>query len=243
MDPLFYELFENMPQLGPGSKESTLRALNSIKEELPNYVKLADIGCGNGDRTLLLAKELDCNIKAIDNYQDFLNNIDKQQNLKIKTICADMSSLPFYNGEMDLIWSEGAIYIMGFENGLNYWKRFLKPKGFLVISELCWTSDEKPEEAVEFWKTGYPDIKSVDENLVICKNSGYEVINHFKLPDSDWTENYYKPLQENIYDFSAKYSTNQKAQDIAEDSQLEIDIFKKYSNFYGYVFYILQKPE
>jgi len=37
-----------------------------------------------------------------------------------------MDDLPFQDEELDLIWSEGAIYNIGFERGLIEWRKFLK---------------------------------------------------------------------------------------------------------------------
>lgn len=242
MEELFYELFQDMPQLGPGSKKSTLKALTLLQDQLPPQMQIADIGCGNGDRTILLANKLNCKVKAVDNYQDFLDTINKSKNPNIETILADMDNLPFSENEFDLIWSEGAVYIMGFEKGLKYWNKFLKPGGFVAVSELCWTTQEKPQEAVDFWLREYPAMKNDEENLDICQNLGYEVIANFKLPDSDWTDNYYNHLQKNINSFRKKYSANTKALEIAEENQKEINIFNKHSNSYGYVFYLLYKP-
>jgi ubiquinone/menaquinone biosynthesis C-methylase UbiE len=42
---------------------------------------------------------------------------------RVKGIVGSMDNLPFQNGEFDLIWSEGAIANIGFEKGLNHWKR------------------------------------------------------------------------------------------------------------------------
>ncbi len=37
-----------------------------------------------------------------------------------------MDALPFAAGSPDAIWSEGAIYNMGFESGVRQWHRFLR---------------------------------------------------------------------------------------------------------------------
>lgn len=48
-----------------------------------------------------------------------------------------MFELPFSANTFDIIWSEGAIFIIGFEQGLREWKPFLKLGGYLVLSELA----------------------------------------------------------------------------------------------------------
>src|SRR5262249_11799155 len=60
---------------------------------------------------------------------------------------ASMSALDFPDASFDLIWSEGAIYVMGFAEGLRAWKRLLKPHGAIAVTELSWLGPDIPEEA------------------------------------------------------------------------------------------------
>jgi hypothetical protein len=39
----------------------------------------------------------------------------------ITTLNCSMDALPFDEGEFDVIWSEGAVYNMGFEAGVSAW--------------------------------------------------------------------------------------------------------------------------
>jgi ubiquinone/menaquinone biosynthesis C-methylase UbiE len=55
---------------------------------------------------------------------------------QIATVVGDLENLPFADEELDLIWSEGAIYNIGFEQGLKDWRRYLKPGGLLAVSEI-----------------------------------------------------------------------------------------------------------
>jgi len=62
----------------------------------------------------------------------------------VTTVKGSIDALPFASGELDLIWSEGAIYNIGFENGIAQWRRYLKPGGVLVVSEIIWTTGTRP---------------------------------------------------------------------------------------------------
>jgi hypothetical protein len=66
-----------------------------------------------------------------------------------------------------LIWSEGAFYIIGFENGLLEWKRLLKPNGCIVVSHISWLRENPPEELRKFWTECCPNIKMIEDNLEI----------------------------------------------------------------------------
>ena len=130
---LINEFFINLDRQGPGSSKETLRALGFI-ENLANKTKIADLGCGTGVQTMVLAKNTAANISALDLYAGSIDKLNASavklglQN-RIKGIVGSMDNLPFQNEEFDLIWSEGAIANICFEKGLNHWKtQFLKLK-------------------------------------------------------------------------------------------------------------------
>lgn len=57
---------------------------------------------------------------------------------KVKGVIGSMDKLDFQLNELDLIWSEGAIYNIGFEKGMNYWNNFLKKGGYVAVTEASW---------------------------------------------------------------------------------------------------------
>ena len=72
--------------------------------------------------------------------------------------------LPFEPSSFDVIWSEGAIYVIGFEAGLAKVKEYVKPGGYVAVSEAVWLAENPPQAAVEFWKE-YPEIDSIEDLL------------------------------------------------------------------------------
>jgi ubiquinone/menaquinone biosynthesis C-methylase UbiE len=126
---LIYEYFMGLERQGPGSPESTIKALNFI-DNISSDIKIVDLGCGTGSQTMVLAKNITGNIIGVDIFPEFIsifNENAKKLNLqdRVKGIVGSMDNLPFHNDKFDLIWSEGAIAQIGFEKGLNYWKGFL----------------------------------------------------------------------------------------------------------------------
>lgn len=247
MIELLVELHEGLDRLGPGDARSTLRALR-LCSELGPEPNILDIGCGTGAQTLTLAENTDGMITATDLVPGLLSIVAERVATsglqpRVTTQVADMNSLPFADGEFDLIWSEGALYIIGFDAGLAEWRRFLKPGGYLVASEASWFRPNPPDELVEFWAEGYPGMRSVDSNAAAAKAMGWEVITTFQLPETAWAEGYYDPLRERLADFRRRYADDEDALGVAAMTEREMDLFKTYSDYYGYAFYILRRGQ
>ncbi len=147
---LLVDFYKNTERQGPGSSFETEQALNFMNISKEQKLKVADIGCGSGGQTLTLAKNIEGQITAVDLFSDFLDELNlKAEELgfpeKIKTVEKSMEDLPFDNDEFDIIWSEGAIYNIGFEAGIKKWKNYLKSGGFLAVSEITWITNSRPQ--------------------------------------------------------------------------------------------------
>lgn len=240
---LFLELHSDMPRQGPGSFESTRRAFECIPN-IPQDVRVLDIGCGPGAQTIDAAKLVEPfggEVIAVDFYEKYLKEAQEAtersglQNITFQQ--ADMNALPFDEASFDIIWSEGAIYIMGFENGLNEWKRLLKPSGAIAVTEISWLKEEVPDNAREFWAEGYPAMQTVAGNLKIAERCGYRVLDHFTLPESAWLDNYYGPLEKRL----ELFETREGGDELIAMEKAEIELYRNHSDCYGYEFFILQK--
>jgi SAM-dependent methyltransferase len=241
---IFFEVHSGLPRQGPGDAESTARAL-SFMSGRSMHPHILDIGCGTGAQTLDLAALVDGQIIAVDNHQPFLDTlqleaVDRRINHKISVVNADMKDLKYADHSFDIIWSEGAIYIIGFENGLRDWQRLLKPHGYVAVTELSWLASSSPAEIREFWNREYPNMNPVHQNLKLITDTGYRVVGHFTLPTSSWWNDYYQPLESRLSALRVKHSGDQQALAVIESSQLEINLYRKYSDYYGYVFYIMR---
>ena len=130
---------------------------------------------------------------------------------------------------------------MGFAQGLKTWKKFLKPQGFLCVTEVAWLQPDPPQEVKDFWNEGYPAITSITANLETIHTCGYKHISHFLLPEDAWWREYYIPLERRIHKLIHKYQNDAQNLAILKEELKEIDLYRRYSSWYGYVFFLMQK--
>lgn len=240
---IFWQVHSNLPREAPGSDASTLQAF-SMLPNLPAKLRILDIGCGPGAQTITLAQATQAEITAVDTHQPFLDDLIHRAEQagvaeRIHTIQASMFELKF-DDPFDLIWSEGAVYIMGFERGLREWRHLLKPGGYLAVTEISWLMPEPPEAPRRFWQEDYPGMGTVDENLKRMASAGYQEIGHFTLPESDWWDNYYNHISARVAALREQCRNDAGAQQHLDNEQTEIDLYRQFSDWYGYVFYIGQ---
>lgn len=245
MEHLLFEIFESLPRQGPGDRESTKRAFLATVG-LPDNPEILDVGCGVGMQTLDLANLTSGRITAVDNHTPFLTKLQKKAKVcncraEIRTALGDMAALDFPPDSFDLIWSEGAAYNIGFENALKTWRSLLRSEGCMAISEVAWLKKNPPQEVQSFWADEYPDIKYDNDNIATIEASGYKVLNYFTLPDESWWTCYYHPIEQKLHEMRATYQGNAEAQEIFDSFQVEIDMHRKYSDYYGYEFYIMKR--
>ncbi len=241
---IFWELHKDLSREGPGNEASTHKAL-AMAKSLPTKVRVLDLGCGPGAQTISLAKVLNGDIIALDLHEPFLEQLktraqEEGLSSRIHARKADMAALEFEPASFDLIWSEGAIYNMGFKRGLDEWRRYLKPGGYIAVSELCWLRKDPPEELAAYWASDYPAMKDIAANLAIIAGLGYELVGHFTLPQECWRDEYYRPLGKRIAALRVAHSGDEEALSVLDLCQQEIDLYERYSGYFGYEFFVMK---
>ena len=173
---LLIDLHKDAKRQGPGATAETIKALNLIGVGKDAKLKIADIGCGTGAQTIVLAQNTNAHITAVDFLPEFLDKLDinaKKLGLggRIKTVNKNMEDLSFENESLDIIWAEGAIYNVGFENGVKQWGNYLKNGGYLAVSEITWITEKRPKE-VEDYKKGKKALLQLFMGQVMKKTQG-----------------------------------------------------------------------
>ena len=240
----FWVIHSGLPREGPGDNNSTRKAYRMLKD-LPKNPRILDVGCGPGMQTVELAKQSGGQIVAVDFHEPFLEQLKeavKKEGLdnRVKAVKGDMCNLKFEDGSFDVVWSEGAIFVIGFEKGLREWRRLLTPDGYVVVSEMSWLHHDVPQEAKMYIKQVYPPIKTIEGNIEVIQNSGYRLVGFFVLPSKSWWDNYYTPIETKLPSLKARYKDDKEALQVIAREEAEIEMLRKYSDYYGYVFYVMQ---
>jgi SAM-dependent methyltransferase len=231
---------------GPGGDEETALAIRLAGLEGRKGLTIADIGCGNGASSRLLARTLDAHVTAVDFLAPFLAELESASaeaglSDRITTLEASMDALPFADDQFDVIWAEGAIYNMGFKAGVDAWRRFLKPGGVLAVSELTWLTAQRPAELQAHWDAEYPEVDVASAKIAVLEQADYAPMGYFTLPERCWLENYYRPIQARFDAFLRRHDHSDAAKAIVDAEPREIDLYERFKAHVSYGFYIARK--
>lgn len=250
MDHIGYlvDLHRDGPRQGPGSAAVTAHALDLSGLRGRAGLVMADIGCGTGAATCDLARALDARITAVDLLPDFLTILADRATAcglgdRILPCVATMQALPFAPASLDAIWSEGAIYNMGFAAGIAAWRAFLKPGGVLAVSELTWLTPTRPAALHDHWMREYPEVATAGTKIAQLEQAGYALRGYFPLPPDAWLDGYYDPLAVRFAAFLARHADRPEARAIIAAEEAEIALYRAHQAHVSYGFYIAVRQD
>ena len=187
--------------------------------------RILDVGCGSGVPTMELARLSDGEVIGIDVDQPALDKFSVKIREagfsdRVQAINCSLLDMSFPDKSFDIIWSEGSIFVIGFQRGLQEWKRFLKPNGFMVIH------DEKGK------------IKEKLEQISRC---GYELLSYFIVDEETWWTEYFAPLEKLICETRTRYTDDSNTLEELHQAQEQLDNFKKNPERNRSIFFIIKK--
>ncbi|MEL7509727.1 MAG: class I SAM-dependent methyltransferase [Cyanobacteria bacterium J06554_1] len=239
----FLQIYGTLPRAGPGSNELTRRAFEMMSD-VPESPRILDIGCGPGMQTVELLRLTSGTAVALDLFPEMISQVRASAERagvsdRLETLEQDMTKMAFPESSFDVVWSEGAIYFLGFEAGLRKVKTFVKPGGYVAVSEAVWLKPNPPPGAVEFWKD-YPEIDTVAAKLDVIDHVGYESVGYFILPPAAWTEQYYNPMEQRIAEKTPEWSGIPEAEAVLKEARNEISTFRRYADYFSYAFFVMR---
>ncbi|MBE0433303.1 class I SAM-dependent methyltransferase [candidate division WOR-3 bacterium] len=203
----------------------TRKAYNLLPTlEHPNIL---DIGCGTGVVTLELARLSNDRVIGVDIDKAAIEKLRRKikgagLRDRVKAVECSMYDIEFADGVFDIIWTEGAIHVIGFTEGLRRWRNLIKSEGFFVIHDR---------------------IAGMQENERAISACGYTLINRFIVTKEAWWDDYYRPLENMIEGLRPKYQNDAAALAFLDKEQVEVEEFKNNPAYHGSVFDVMQKQE
>lgn len=242
MQDFFDRVYGDLPRQAPGSRASTRRAYN-VLPALPPSATALDLGCGTGGQTRTLAELHHGPVVAIDIMQPFLKRLRlsaRKDGLAIRPVCMSMDRMGVADKSFDLIWSEGALYSIGFDNAASICRGLLKPGGYLAATELVWLTGDPPESTASFFESEYPAMQSRESVADRLQHLGYDLLDSFALPDNDWWDEYYTPLNRRLNGLRETFIEDEESTAYLGALAAEMDVRRRHPEAYGYVFYVLR---
>ena len=187
--------------------------------------RILDIGCGSGVSTLEIARLTNGEIIGLDIDQNALNRLNNKIkktgfSKQVKTLHCSLIDMEFPDESFDIVWSEGSIFVIGFEKGLREWKRFIKPGGFMVIHD---------------------EMGNVKQKLEQIAKSGYELLGYFTLDTDVWRDEYFTPIEKLVNDTREKHTDDHEIFGVLNQAQSEVEFFKNYPERNRSVCFVMKK--
>ena len=187
--------------------------------------RILDIGCGSGVPTMELARLGQGEVIGIDIDKSALDKLTKKIREagfsdRVQAVNCSILDMAFPDESFDIVWSEGSVFVTGLKRGIQEWKRFLKPGGFMVIH------DEKG---------------NVEEKLQQISKCGYKLLGYFILSEDTWWTEYFAPLERLIARSQTSYADDPHTLEEFSRARRELDMFKRNPERNNSVYFVIQK--
>jgi ubiquinone/menaquinone biosynthesis C-methylase UbiE len=172
--------------------------------------QILDVGCGTGVPTIEIAKISNGHVTGIDIDERLLNILRRKikeigLNDKICVLNKSIKMMDFQKESFDIIWSEGAVFVIGFEKSIKDWRELLRPNGYMVLHD---------------------DIKNKSKKLGLIGKNGYQLIAEYDLTFEIWWKEYYSKLEKLVESYEDKKPLDPKLRKEIDSDQNQVYMCK-----------------
>jgi ubiquinone/menaquinone biosynthesis C-methylase UbiE len=139
---------------------------------------------------------------------------------QVQAVNCSILNMSFPDESFDIIWSEGSIFVIGFEKGIWEWKRFIRQDGFMVIH------DEKG---------------NIEEKLEQISKCGYKLLGYFVLSEDTWRAEYFAPLEKLVAKAQTIHTDDPQAPEELNQARRELEMFRNNPERNNSVYFVIQK--
>jgi len=231
----FFTLHADLPREGPGDGQSLVWALGlaGVAQE----ARILDGGCGPGaDIEGLLAAAPRGRVVAVDRHLPFVHAVNDLwgHDPRVTARHADMAG---EEGPFDFIWSAGALYFLGVEDGLKRMRSKLAPGGALAFSELVWLVANPDPALMADLEADYADMRGLGTLKRRIDAAGYDRMGLQVLSDAAW-EAYYTPMEARIA--RLRPGADAALAKVLDEGQHEIDLWRAHRRSFGYALSVVR---
>jgi serine/threonine-protein kinase HipA len=241
-----YTLFQDTPRQGPADSAVLERMLLALR--LPTGPRVAELGCGSGTTALWLADRAGADVIAMDSSAPFIETLSQRLKQRaplggrVTPEVGDMAKPKIPRGSLDLIVSEGAAYVIGFDTAMEVWRPLVRHGGGMVVSECVWWGAQRSDEAVEFWNQWYPQMGTPSDAIAKAEAAGWQLVACERLSSAAWWDSYYDPLAERMDRLDKQAETDHELAKIIQDMRDEMAIMKRIGDESGYCYFAFLAP-
>ncbi|CAN0595418.1 unnamed protein product [Ectocarpus sp. 12 AP-2014] len=199
--------------------------------------RILDAGCGPGaDIAGLLAHAPRGHVTAVDTHAPFVERVKAKWSVDAR-VTAQVADMRDASGPFDFIWSAGALYFLGLDDGLPLLVEKLAPQGAIAFSDMVYLSSKRDPEMRQAIEKEAPWIMGHIEHQKRLASLGFTCLGQRVLPPSSW-EAYYIPMEHRIAKLSP--TQDEALQAALTEAADEIALWRKYYRQFGYVLSVVR---
>jgi len=110
-----------------------------------------------------------------------------------------------------------------------------------LVRDSVWLTDDPPPDVKALFATEYPTMGRVPDVLARLAHHGFNVVEHFTLPDVAWWDDFYAPMQRRIEALRARYVGDPEAQAALDGLAEEPAHHPAHAAHFAYEFFVARR--